>query len=257
MRKIIIFTLLMSSFLLMSCTKTNPKTYIISFDKVIEDAPEVDSYEITKGSYITQPEYIDEIIYNEITYLFDGWYFNNQPFDFTQKVNSDVNLVAHWKYIQYYPGSLIDLHDYEYLFERSNRFIYIGKIQTTLETIFFDHYYHNVLTRYSLEIETMLYGLADYEDIYILGGEAEANIYKYFQYYPKAIDLNKFYFIIDIDRTKLVYEHPVTISHIAGHSVIELFSYDPSKALDEQSEDVLTIIQPYIDAIYVYNESKS
>lgn len=251
----IIFSAL-SVILLIGCNDSS-KLYQVTFDKVIEEAPEVDSYEIAKGSYITQPEYIGEIIYNEITYLFDGWYFNDQLFDFTQKVNSDVNLVAHWKYIQYYPGSLTDLHDYDYVLRLSNMVIYIGKIEEKLETIFFDHYYLNVLTRYSLEIETILYGLADYEDIYILGGEVEANIYKYFQYYPKEIDLNKFYFIIDIDRTKLVYEHPVTISHIAGHSVIELFSYDPSKALDEQSEDVLAIIQPYIDAINAYNTSNS
>jgi hypothetical protein len=244
----------MSSFLLMSCAKNNPKTYIISFDKVIQEAPEIDSYEITNGTYITQPEFIDEIISNEKTYLFDGWYVNDELFDFTQKIDSNVNLVAHWKYIQYYPGSLIDLNDYEYLFERSNSFIYIAKIQTILETIFFDHYYHNVLTRYSLEIETMLYKSVDYEDIYILGGEVEANIYKYFQYYPKPIELGKYYFIIDFDRDKWIYDHPVGISHIAGHSVIELFSYDPSKALDEQSEDVLAIIQPYLDAIEAIND---
>ena len=246
MKKILYFSLLaFLSILFFGCTTDTP-SYEVTFDQIIDNAPSVEPQSIQEGQVANQPTYIESIIYNELTYQFDGWFVEDVLFDFSIPITQNVELEAKWKEIVTFPALLFDLSDYETVVTISN--IYIVRVISEVSTILRDHLYFNVLTKYSIEVEEMILGTFQPEYLYVLGGEEEHNIYRYFSLYPQALELDKYYLVIRLWSFEAETDE-ANAMHVAGHSVILLDTYDSSKTLSEQDESVLELIQPYIDAI--------
>ena len=99
---ITIFVLLLT---LVSCGK---KTYTITFD-LNEGVGEAPAQTLKKGELVTEPTEPTKEGYN-----FLGWYLeNDQPYNFSSKVNKNLNLVARWE------DKLAELKYYSYLSENN------------------------------------------------------------------------------------------------------------------------------------------
>lgn len=98
---ITIFVLLLT---LVSCGK---KTYTITFD-LNEGVGEAPAQTLKKGELVTEPTEPTKEGYN-----FLGWYLENEEYNFSSKVNKNLNLVARWE------DKLAELKYYSYLSENN------------------------------------------------------------------------------------------------------------------------------------------
>ena len=92
-KKIIIvigICILLVAFLLILSLVLKNKTYEITFST--NGGTTVEKQEIKKGDLVVEPENP-----TKDGYVFEGWYYDNELFDFSTKVNSDITLEARWK----------------------------------------------------------------------------------------------------------------------------------------------------------------
>ena len=251
MKKILYSCLFLSfSILLFGCTTETP-SFEVAFDQIIDNAPAVEPQTIKEGQMVIQPTYIESIIYHDYTYQFDGWFVEDVPFDFNTKVTSDIQLEARWVRTETFSGLLINIHDYDYIIQSKNMFII--RINNLSGTVYKTHPIFNTFTKYSVDVIETILGQVEPEYIYVVGGEEEYNIYKYFDLYPFILEVNSYYFVITGDSS--VYnsdEHFYSL--LSGFDVIKLNTYNPLLPPEEQDELTLLIIGPYLEAVANANQ---
>ena len=71
-------------------TENTTKTFTVKFDS--KGGTSVKSQKVENGQTATEP---DDIVYEG--YIFEGWYLNNNKYDFETPVTKNITLVAKWK----------------------------------------------------------------------------------------------------------------------------------------------------------------
>lgn len=249
MKKILFLITIILTALLVSCADNEVKSvYTVSFNTTIDVVSQIESIRVSQGNKITPPEISTNVSYKTYDLEFEGWYLNNTLFDFDSEINENIHLVARWKTIASFSGSLVNLLDSVAI---GYRRYFIAKITEPIEITFDIHLALEVATKYGIEDIVFLKGSMNDGYVWITGGEIESNIYKYFDFYPHPVQINQYHLIIELDVLEL--EEGRMQTGLYGYSRILLSTYDSTKALHEQNEETLAILQPFINALDVFN----
>lgn len=250
MKQSILLTLnLLIIVLLVACRESN--TYLVSFNMTIEHPHliAIEPQTIKHGKQALDPQFVSP----SQTWIFEGWYFENQLFDFNQAIETNITLHAKWTILESTP-LFIDISNPLIALEHFTDIKIIrvlNKIKTTTsDGLELD----KVATHYQIEIIENLMGHMNQDYIVVRGGSYSSYLTYFYIDYPKELDVNKYYLIFtrpndsdyysDFD----IYEGDYILFY-PGFNVIDLFLYNPYLSIDEQLELVKSILQPYIDAI--------
>ncbi len=188
MKKILFLITIILTALLVSCADNEVKSvYTVSFNTTIDVVSQIESIRVSQGNKITPPEISTNVSYKTYDLEFEGWYLNNTLFDFDSEINEKIHLLARWKTIASFSGSLVNLLDSVAI---GYRRYFIAKITEPIEITFDIHLALEVATKYGIEDIVFLKGSMNDGYVWITGGEIESNIYKYFDFYPHPVQIN-------------------------------------------------------------------
>jgi len=252
MRKMVVLLIPMFVVFLFSCSTQSPikQKYVVSFDTSISIISEIADVEVNEGDRISEPTIVQNVVFNERNLEFEGWYLFGEYFDFNSEITQDITLVARWKIIDIYQASLSNLYSPNVI---SGSRVYIAKITHRMDVSFNVHPVTEISTKYGIDTLIYLKGSVNNGYVWISGGEVESNIYKYFDLYPFPVKIGYYHLIYEYD--VLYNEGDLIPTGLYGFTRIPLETYDSSKTIEEQNEETLAIIQPFIDAIDSYNNS--
>lgn len=156
MKKILFLITIILTALLVSCADNEVKSvYTVSFNTTIDVVSQIESIRVSQGNKITPPEISTNVSYKTYDLEFEGWYLNNTLFDFDSEINENIHLVARWKTIASFSGSLVNLLDSVAI---GYRRYFIAKITEPIEITFDIHLALEVATKYGIEDIVFLKG---------------------------------------------------------------------------------------------------
>ena len=250
MRKSCILILSIFVILFLVACREN-KMYLVSFSMTMEH-PHLNAIEpqtIKHGKQAIDPQFVSP----SQTWIFEGWYFENQLFDFNQIIESNITLHAKWTILESTP-LFIDISNPLTAFENFTD-IKIIRVLNQIKTSTSDGLeVDKVATHYQIEIVENLIGNMNQDYIVVRGGSYSSYLTYYYIDYPKELEVNKYYLIFtrssdsDFYSDFDIYENNYTLFY-PGFNIQDLFSYNSDLSVHEQSELVKSILQPYIDAI--------